>query len=382
MSPRILFVVNVEWYFWSHRRSLARAVRDSGCSVTVAAGVERNYRRAIESDGFRFIPLSLQRHSIEPISQLAYIWEVAHLYRKENPDLVHHITIKPVLYGSLAAKFTRIPAVINTIPGLGFMFLGTGPSGRIRRQVATIGYRIALSGERTRVIFQNPDDRELFVNQRIVPAEKTFVIRGSGVDPRCFVPGAEPNGTPIVLLASRLLYDKGVGELVEAAQVLRRQGTACRFVLVGAPDPGNPNSVSQNELEKWQSAGIIEWWGLRDDMPSVVQQSSIVALPSYREGVPRILIEAAASGRPIIATDVPGCREIVKHGENGLLVPLRDAQAIADAITLLLKDPQLRARMGARGREIALAGFTEEHVIRQTLAVYHDLLGAAWPIRQ
>src|SRR5215470_11932293 len=210
MNLRILLVVNSEWYFWSHRLSLAKALRDAGCKVVVAASVERGYDESIVAEGLRFIPLRLQRRSMAPHWELASIWELFQLYQRERPDLVHHVTIKPVLYGSMAAKAARIPLVINAIPGLGYMFLGSGWHGRLCQQATLAAYRVALSGQHTRVIFQNPDDRALFVSRSVVPINRTVLIRGSGVDVSQFVPSPEQAGLPIVLLASRLLWDKGV----------------------------------------------------------------------------------------------------------------------------------------------------------------------------
>jgi glycosyltransferase involved in cell wall biosynthesis len=380
LPPRILIVVNAEWYFWSHRLSLAQALQRRGCEVIVAAAVERGHRAAIEAQGFRFIPLRLQRRSIAPWQELASLLELFRLYRGVGPNLVHHVTIKPVLYGSLAAKAAGVPAVINTIPGLGYVFLQSDWRRWLLRQSVSLVYRLALTGRQVRVILQNPDDLSIFVSHKLVSAERVVIIRGSGVDVSRFLPAPEPPGPPIILLASRLLWDKGVGELVEAARCLKQAGWSCRVVLVGIPDDENPNSIPNETLQHWQAEGVIEWWGLRDDMPEVLKAVSIVALPSYyREGVPMILLEAAASGRPIITTDMPGCREVVRPGENGLLVPPRDAKALYTALCALLQDPALRTRMGARSREIAVAEFSEEHVLKQTLAVYQELLGEQWP---
>ena len=380
LPPRVLIVVNAEWYFWSHRLPLAKALQAQGCEVVIAATVERGYQSAIEGQGLRFVPLRLQRRSTALGAELASLRELYQLYRRERPNLIHHITIKPILYGSLAARAAGVPAVVNTIPGLGYVFLGAGWRRWLLRQAVSAAYALALAGRRMRVIFQNPDDYEIFISRRLVPPERAVIIRGSGVDVHRFTPSPEPLGSPIALLASRLLWDKGVGELVEASRRLQRDGVACRVVLVGVPDDENPNSIPTATLEGWQAEGVIEWWGLRDDMPDVLRQASIVALPSYyREGVPKILLEAAASGRPIITTDTPGCREVVRPGENGLFVPPRDAQALCAALCALLQDRALRARMGARSREIAVSEFSEEHVLKQTLAVYQELLGEQWP---
>lgn len=378
MNLRILIVVNSEWYFWSHRLSLAKALQAAGCDVSVAASDERGYSASIVAEGLRFVPLRLQRRSIAPHRELTSMGELFQLYRRERPDLVHHVTIKPVLYGSIAAKAARVPLVINAIPGLGYMFLGEGWHGRLRQQMVLAAYRMALSGERTRVIFQNPDDRALFVSQHVVPMDRTVLIRGSGVDISRFAPSPEQVGLPIVLLASRLLWDKGVGELVEASRYLKKDGVACRVVLVGVPDTGNPKAIPVSLLERWQSEGIIEWWGLRNDMPEVLKAASIVVLPSYREGIPKILLEAAAAGRPVVTTDTPGCREIVRHGENGLLVPPYDSKALAQALHRLLQDSMLRIQMGMRGRTIATSEFSEAQVIKETLSVYSELLGERW----
>lgn len=380
MRPRILIIVNAEWYFWSHRLSLAKALQAQGFEVVVAAAVERGYRTAIEDQGLRFIPLRLQRRSTSVVKELASLWELINLYRAERPSLVHHVTIKPVLYGSLAAKLAAVPAVMNTVPGLGYVFLRAGWRPWLLRQLISVMYRVALAGNSVRVIFQNPDDRDSFIANKLVAPQRTRLIRGSGVDIHRFTPAPEPAGTPIILLASRLLWDKGLAELAEAARLLQQKGVACRVVIVGVPDRENPNAVPATTLEAWQSEGIIEWWGLRDDMPRVLQMTSIVVLPTYYpEGVPKILLEAAACERAIVTTDVPGCREIVRHGDNGLLVPPRNARALADALETLLCDPALRARMGQRGREIVVAEFSEEQVIRETLTVYRDLLGQHWP---
>ncbi len=378
-QPRVLLVVNADWYFWSHRLRLAKALQASGCEVVVAAAPERGYARKIEEQGLRFIPLPLLRRSTAIHRELVTLHALFATYRRERPDLVHHVTIKPVLYGSLVARAVGIPRVINAIPGLGYMFLGHGWRGWLRRRAASLGYRLALHGDWVRVIFQNPDDRVLFVSRGLVPERRALVLRGAGVDVDRFGPGPEPAGIPVVLLASRLLWDKGLRELIEATRRLKRERVTCRVVLVGAPDPENPKSVPPETIRAWEAEGLIEWWGLREDMPEILRAANLVVLPSYREGVPKILLEAAACGRAIVATDVPGCREIVRDGENGMLVPPRDVDRLTTAIRTLLSDPFLRAEMGARGRKIVVDEFSDEQVVTQTLAVYRQLLGDRWP---
>lgn len=380
MPLRILLVVNAEWYFWSHRLALAQALRATGSEVVVAAAVERGYDHAIRSAGFRFIPLKLQRRSTNLWKEFSSLLEFWRIYRQEKPNLVHHFTIKPVIYGSLAARFVRIPFIVNTIPGLGYTFLDDTGRRRLVRSGVSAAYRVALKAKQARVIFQNPEDCAFFVQHRLVTEQQVTVIRSSGVDIQTFCPAPEPDGSPIVLLASRLLWDKGIREFVEAAQLVRNSGITCRFVLVGIPDLENPNSVPESSLREWNDAGLVEWWGLRGDMPLVLRQATVVVLPTYYpEGVPKILLEAAATARAIVTTDAPGCREIVEHNVTGLLVPSRQSNALADAIKTALADPALRHRLGAAARARVEQDFEEKYVIAQTMKVYHDLMGATWP---
>jgi glycosyltransferase involved in cell wall biosynthesis len=235
--------------------------------------------------------------------------------------------------------------------------------------------RILLNRSGSRVIVQNPDDRDVLISQGIVKSEKVHLIRGAGVDVEQFAPRAFPDGAPLVVLPARLLWEKGVGEFVSAATILRNKGYRARFALVGEPDADNPRAIPVSQLEMWQKEGLVEWWGRRTDMPDVYAQSSVVCLPtSYGEGIPKSLLEAAACGRPIVTTDAPGCREVVRHGENGYLVPLRDAEAVAKAIGELLRNPGLRVKMGEKGRELAVREFSVQQVVNQTLALYDEVL--------
>ena len=351
-------------------------MRAAGYDVVVAAGVERDAVGAIEAEGLRFVPLNIRRRSKGLFQELRTIIEIYRLYRREQPDLVHHVTIKPVMYGSLAAKVAGVPATINAITGMGAAFAQPGALGGLLRWGLTFVCRLAFIGDRTRVIFQNPSDREWFVSRRILPFGRAVMVRGSGVDINRFQPSPLPTGVPVVLLASRLLWDKGVGEFVEASRILKGRGVECRFVLVGLPDNENPNPIPTAAIEQWQADSLVEWWGLRDDMPQVLRDTTVVTLPTtYPEGVPKILLEAAASGRAMVATDVPGCREIVADGHTGLLVPPKNPEALADAVQRLLEDRALNARLGANARALAVAEFSEERTIAATIAVYRELLG-------
>lgn len=371
---KVLIVVNADWYFWSHRLPLARALRSAGYDVVVVAAEERGFRPRIEADGFRFVPLRLRRGSTNAVRELGTLIDFVRIYRRERPDLLHHVSIKPVLYGSLAARCAGRPAIINAVAGLGYTFLPDVRRSTVGRIVAYL-LRIACRGRRTVLLCQNPEDRDALVAARIAPPERVTLIRGSGVDVSEFAPSPEPAGTPVVLLSSRMLRDKGVHEFVDAARQLRARGVSMRAVLVGIPDAENPNAVSERDLQRWNDEGAVEWWGLRDDMPRVMAEASVVVLPTYYpEGVPKVLIEAAASGRAIVATDVPGCREIARAGVNADLVPPRNPILLADAIERLLADPATRAAYGRAGRAIAVAEFASDRVLRDTLALYDRLL--------
>jgi glycosyltransferase involved in cell wall biosynthesis len=373
-APRLLFLVTEDWYFCSHRLPVARAARDAGWRVSVACRVDR-HRAEIEREGFHLIPLSLSRRSLNPLREAAALREIAAVYRRERPDVVHHVALKPVLYGSLAARLAGVPGVVNAFAGLGHAFSSRDPRRRVLRALVSRLLRLALRGARSKVIVQNRDDADTLVRGRIMGREDIVLIRGSGVDLGRFTPKPEPAGDGLVVLPSRMIWEKGVGEFVEAAERLRRDGCKARFALVGEPDAENPAAVPVEKLKEWKAAGAVEVWGRRDDMPAVLAQSWVVCLPSYYgEGVPKSLLEAAASGRPIVTTDMPGCRDVVLDGETGLLVRPRDADGLARALKTLLADPDLRLRMGAGGRRLAEREFSEAKVAQETLAVYRSLM--------
>ncbi len=377
--PRLLFLVNIPRFFVSHRLPLALAAREAGYDVHVAtsAGDADNVARIMQA-GFPFHPLPLSQHGTNPRGEVAALRAIHRLYGQLQPDIVHHVTIKAVLYGGLVARQTRVPAVVNALSGLGYVFTAQGGRALLLRGGAQMAYRVALSHPNACTLFQNPDDQALFVQHRLVNRARTMVIKGSGVAMEVFQPQPETEGRPVVLFAGRLLWQKGVGDFAEAARRLQAEGVQARFVVVGYSEPSSPAAVPPQTLQQWQDEGVIEWWGQRDDMPQVFAQAHIVCLPSfYGEGVPRVLIEAAACGRPIITTDTPGCREIVRHEQNGLLTPPHDTTALCAALKRLIEDAALRHNLGAQGRRIAEAEFSLEHVTGETLALYTRLLASA-----
>jgi glycosyltransferase involved in cell wall biosynthesis len=371
---KLIFLITEDWYFWSHRLPIARAARDAGFEVLIATRVHR-HKELIEKEGFKLVPIKLERSSKSPIKEIVSILEIIKIYRGEQPDIVHHVAVKPVLYGSWAAKIAGVPSVINALAGLGFIFVTPGFKTSIIKKFIIFAYKFAFSGKNTIGVFQNPEDLKLFLDAGVVKRERVVLIRGSGADTSRFIYRPEPEGIPTILLASRMLWNKGVGDFVAAARRLHKDGVKCRIVLVGILDSENPASIREEKLRRWHSDGVIEWWGQRDDMPEVFAQSNIVVLPTaYGEGIPKVLIEAASCGRAIVATDVPGCREIVRNNENGLLIPPHDSKSLADALKILIGNAALRAKMGRCGRKIVEAEFSEEIVVRDTIAVYERLL--------
>jgi glycosyltransferase involved in cell wall biosynthesis len=317
----------------------------------------------------------LRRANRNPFKDVFSILELIKIYRAERPDLVHHVALKAALYGTLAARFAQIPAVVNAFAGMGYAFSSSQTRARLFKPLIQAGFRMILKLRNGRVIVQNPDDLELLMKANILQRENARLIKGSGVEPEHFVFKPELPGDPIIILASRMLWDKGIGEFVGAARKLMAGGTRARFVLVGKIDPDNPASVPIRTLREWQEEGTVEWWGYQEDMPKIFSKAHIVCLPSfYGEGVPKVLIEAASCGRPIVTTDTPGCREIVREGENGFLIPPRDTPALAKAIQRLIDVPSLRESMGERGREIAIRDFSLKRVVSETMEVYRELL--------
>lgn len=367
---RLLFVVNVDWFFLSHRLPIALAARDAGFDVHVATELTGE-ASAIQSHGFTLHPISINRSSVGPLSLVILLWTLWRLMRQVNPEIVHLVTIKPVLLGGLAARFVGIKRVIAAISGLGFVFTARGVRAAVRRWLVAFLYRGALARSGVFVILQNDDDQTLLQTYAGISASQVVRIRGSGVDLSDWSPHPLPVGVPIVLMASRLLVDKGVREFIEAARALRGVIEA-RFVLVGDVDSGNPTSVRRDYLLSYVDSGVIEWWGKRDDMQHVLAASHVVVLPSYREGLPKVLIEAAAVGRAVVTTDVPGCRDAIIDGCTGLLVAPRDAVALATAIRSLVNDPQQLHAFGVAGRELAEKAFDVRDVISTHLQLYRE----------
>jgi glycosyltransferase involved in cell wall biosynthesis len=374
---RLLFVVNDTSFFLSHRLPLAIAARKAGFEIDLAA-LDSGGLEEVQAHGIAFHPLAVDRTGINPVRDVRLFCQLLGLIRTLRPVLVHTVTIKPVIYGGIAVRLLRVPSLVSAVSGLGSVFVETDRPKVLVRSLVHGLYRLALAHPNSCAIFQNPEDRDRMIGASLVGSKRTVLIRGSGVDVDVFRPAAEPEGVPVAIMPARLVWPKGVREFVEAARILRRSGLEIRMALVGMPPAHNRASVPPAQIESWVDQGLIEWWGHRSDMPQVYASCHIVCLPSfYGEGVPRALIEAAACARPIVTTDIPGCREVVRDRDNGLLVPPRAPEALAEALRTLARDPERRAAMGARGRQRAITEFSLDHVIEATLALYERLSASA-----
>ncbi len=377
---KFVFFANTDWYLYNFRLSTALRLKALGAEV-VMLSPPGDFGGRFADHGLRWVALDMERSSLDPVREAATVSRLVDVLKAERPDLLHNFTVKCAIYGALAARIARVPAVINAVAGMGYVFTSDRPKARALRPVVRTLMRATLGRGHTRLILQNPDDAGAFLESRLVPPAIIRVIRGSGVDTQRFRPveavaadGAEPLR---VLLAARLVWEKGIREFVDAAAILRAQGRRVEFLLAGMPDPGNPRSVRREEVEAWQRDGLVRWLGHVEDMPALLSGVHVMALPSYyREGVPKSLLEAAACGLALVTTDLPGCREIVaRHGVDGLHAAPGDAQSLAGALAMLDDDRGLLRTLGANARRNALESFDERRVIEETIAVYAELLG-------
>lgn len=382
---KIVYVVNEASFFFSHRLRLAQEAKRRGADVTLVCGANTGEYEATRHD-LKVITLPLSRSGVNPLTEFRTFVHLLRLYRRLQPDLVHHVTIKPVVYGSLAARLTRIAGVVNAVPGMGFVFTARGFMAMLRRFFISNLYRLALGHPNMRVIFQNREDLNLFVGSSIVRPEQSVMIRGSGVDLSEYDPVPEPSTESIVfVLIARMLRDKGIGEFVDAARKVKLNYPNWDFWLVGDIDPGNPGSLKIEDLLAWDRAGIVHWLGHREDVPEILQLSHVLVLPSYYgEGLPKTLLEAGAAERAIIASRVAGCLEFVTDGVTGLIVAPRDVEDLAAAMVRLGNDASLRRRLAQAARSKVEAIFRVEDVVRDTFVVYQQLLNqvAATPPAQ
>lgn len=370
---KIIFVVNNSAYFISHRLSIGLALLAQGFEVhVIAAGDCPN---ELAEKGFKYHSVNMSRKGMNPFTEVSTILELHRLFKQIQPSLVHLVTIKPYLYGGIAARLANVPAVVSAVAGLGVLFAGQGLKNKILRSILYPLYQFAFGHKNQAAIFQNPNNRDSLVDWGVLKFEKACLIRGAGAELSRYPYLPEPVGIPVISFAARLLKDKGVIEFVEASRILKSRNVDARFWLVGGADPGNRNTVTQQQLDEWQKAGPVECLGYRTDIANLFAQSNIVTLPSYYgEGLPKVLIEAAACGRAVITTDHPGCRDAIEPNQTGILVPIKNAEALADAIQYLIENPENRAKMGKAGRKLAENVFDVNNVVEQHLDIYQELM--------
>lgn len=379
MNRRLLFIVNDVGFFMSHRLPIAKRALSEGFEVHIAAPHSK-LEAQLNEVGLISHSIKMNRSGLNPFAEIVSFLSVIRLLFFLSPSVLHLVTIKPVLYGGIAARIVGVPSVVAAISGLGFAFIAKGLKAKFVRIMVGALYRLALRHSNIRIIFQNLDDQEIIRKFGALKDGVSCILPGSGVDLNEYQPSPERPGTPIVVMVSRLLIDKGVCEFVEAAGLVRSEISDVRFVLVGDIDSGNPTSVDPSLIEKWKSERFVEFWGYRSDIADILAKSCIVVLPSYREGLPKILIEASACGRPIVTTDAPGCRDAILPGESGLLVPVKNCHALARSISVLLSSPALRREMGCSARRLAESRFSVTQIVDEHILIYRQLVKSSNPM--
>jgi glycosyltransferase involved in cell wall biosynthesis len=370
---KLLFLVNNDHYFCSHRLPVALSAKLSGYEVIVVTRL-RDHGSIITNNGFKAINLHFSRAYKNVVKDFFVLLKLIRIYVTEKPNIVHHVGLKACLFGSIASIFVKETKSINAITGLGYLFISQTLLTRMIRNLIEPFLRVLLKREKSWVIFQNTEDMNLFIKNNIARPNKSVLILGSGVDTSLYIPQEKTTQKKVVMLASRMLKHKGIIEFVNAAKRCHEINLGFRFVLVGPVDQDNPAAISEQQIKLWENDGIIEWWGERNNMHKILHEADIVCLPSYREGLPKILLEAAACGLPIITTDTPGCREVVKNNRNGFLVPVGDDIRLAEAIATLAKSQKQSSEMGKVGRGIVCQKFSIELVVEKTLGLYNKAL--------
>ncbi len=371
---KIIIFSSEDWHFVAHLMPIALGAKKKGYEVKVITRV-RAHGEQILSQGLDLIPIKLDRFSLNIFKELKTLAQLISIYKREKPEIVHNFGIKPILYGSLAAVYCKIPKVINTFLGMGFVFISEKMWVKALRIAFVQLLKLCMLKKDSLIIVQNKDDRELIIKTKIVESVKVFAQCSVGVDIKEFPLLAEPEGKLVFALVGRMIRDKGIAEFVAAAEIIKKKGLSAEFWLIGAPDPNNSRSIESEQLIEWESKKIIKWMGFCNDIKSIWEKAHIAVLPSYREGLSRSLLEAAAFGRALITTDAPGCRELVQHNVNGLLVQVKDAEKLAAAIEQMIINSNLRKSLALKARETVLQNYSEEVIVERMLRFYLPLIG-------
>jgi glycosyltransferase involved in cell wall biosynthesis len=370
---KLLFLVTEDWYFCSHRLALAKAAQQAGFAVSVLTRVNK-HGDVIQNADVDLIPLKMVRGGVNPLFEFAALRQIWLTYRQIKPDIVHHVALKPVLYGGLVALFMPDIKIVNLLAGLGSVFSSRTWTAYILRPLFKKLFQVLFKRTHSLTIVQNQEDYDFLSYDLQVPVTQLRLIKGSGVDTERFYPAQEPVGSVQMALVSRLLWDKGIGEYVAAVRQLKQKGLVFNAFLVGKPDAENMASIATEQLHAWQAEGVVQCLGYVEDVALFWNKTHIAVLPSYREGLPKSLLEAAAAGKPIVTTDTSGCKEIVEEGVNGFLVPVRTVKELANALEKLILDAALRKKMGAAGRKKVEQAFSNDFILAQTLSVYRELV--------
>lgn len=383
---KIALVSNTDFNLYNFRMGIVEGFLEKGYKVYIVCPYGK-YVEKLKNKGVKYSPIDVDRKGTNPIKDLKLLWQLYRIFKREKFDVVHNFTIKPNIYGNLAAKLAKIPVIINSVTGLGYVFTGKGLKNNVLKWIVVNLYKIAFKFS-NKVIFQNMDDLELFKKYKIIDGNRSVLIKSSGINIEKFSPqnvdkvrienlydelGISRHRPPIIItLIARLIWHKGIREFVEAAKILKKKYSDVLFLLVGPIDTGNPAAVSKDYIEETGKEGFIKYIGRREDIRETLYISDVVTLPSYREGIPKALLEAMSMEKPIITTDTTGCREVVEEGKNGFSVPIKNAVALADAIERLINNEELRVRFGKYGREKVLREFDERIVVKKTIKVYEE----------
>lgn len=377
-SKKLLYLITEDWFFYSHFLERALAAKKKGYEILVC-GNENKHKEIIESYGFTFKKVKFNRRSMNPFYELKIFIDIYFIYKNLKPDLVHHIAAKPIIYGSIAAKFNDIKSVINAPTGLGYVFSSNSIKAIILRPIVKILYKLMLNSHKginfkNKVIFENNDDLKYFLKLNAINKRDSCVIRGAGVKVKKRLSNKKiKRKKPVITLLARMLKDKGIYEFIAAVKKLKEKNIKATFILAGDVDIKNPSSININHLRKWNQANIVNWLGWVDNVDKLLQKTDILCLPSYREGLPKALLEGAALGLPIVTTNAVGCRDVVKHGINGYLVPIKDSENLSKALEKLIKNKEIREKMGKESLRIVKENFESSIIIDQTLKIYKDM---------
>ena len=374
-NKKILILVNYLSFFLSHRLPVAEALLAKGFEVFIGYGELRGADpKLLEQRGFKvdFIPMQPGGlNLLKDIKTFYYIWA---FFKRVKPDIVHLVTIKPYLYGGIISRLCGVRGLVTAVSGLGTLFVNKDLKSKLIRLLLYPIYKLAFNHLNQKIIVQNKDDLKVLVNWGVLNLSKVKLLKGSGVKLGNFTNLDEPGGMPTVCFAARLLRDKGVYEYVSAVKLLKERGIKAEFLLAGDLDTNNPTGLKLNDLNKIRDEGYVKIIGYQKDIATLYAKSHIICLPSYREGFPKSLIEAAAAGRAVVTTDVPGCRDAIIPNKTGLLVPIKDSQKLADALRWLIENPKERIIMGKEGRKFAEKEFPIEKIVLNHLDIYQDLL--------